>query len=188
MLWVSPQALMTHTCLVGIPDVPYHPQGSVQSYPAPSTSFLACTLALTSHLPFHGFFCLLPPSAKSTLPSPSGAPLPLHTGASSFPALFLGAACLWGSCVGCTHHSFPHKSKTSLGSKLVDHPCTREAAHLPEPQAVEYTGDTWDSARTPPSPDSTGMPQTHNKWAVYISPQCQESAGENDLAWACSPR
>lgn len=48
---------------------------------------------------------------------------------------------------------------------LVDHPCTielsllhPEAAHLPEPQAVEYTGDNWDSARIAPSPDSAGMP------------------------------
>lgn len=46
---------------------------------------------------------------------------------------------------------------------LVDHPCTTElsllhpeAAHLPESQAVEYTGDNWDSARILPSPDSMG--------------------------------
>lgn len=82
--WVSSQTLMTYTCLVDIPDVPCHPQGSaspIQLLPHP----LACALALTRHFSLHGYFASPSPSAKSALPSSSGAPLLLHTQASFLP-------------------------------------------------------------------------------------------------------
>lgn len=76
MLWVSSQALMTHTCRVDIPDVPCHPQGSVQSNPPPSTPSLACALALTRYFPLYGRFAYPLPLLKvPALPSRSSSAL-----------------------------------------------------------------------------------------------------------------
>lgn len=87
MLWVSPQALTTHTCLVDTPEVPLSPPGSVQSNPPPSTPSPPCALALTQYSPYGCFAYPLTLLKVPVLPSRSSS-APEHLSL-FLPALFL---------------------------------------------------------------------------------------------------
>lgn len=80
-----PQVLVTHKCLKDIPDVPCHPQGSVPPvHLLPYPSLVSVPWHSHHIFPLHGCFPYTSPSARSTLPFPSGTPLPMHTWPSFF--------------------------------------------------------------------------------------------------------